>query len=80
MSDTVEDVVRIREYLKANKLTHLWLLNELSKKGLKISANRLNDVLSLKRKLTGPRTLEIVSKSVCIIERYEQVYVQGNIQ
>ena len=79
MSDTVEDVVRIREYLKANKLTHLWLLNELSKKGLKISANRLNDVLSLKRKLTGPRTVEIVSRSVFIIDRYERLYVQGNI-
>lgn len=63
---------RIKLMLRRNNLTQNWLEDQLSQRGIETDKSSLSRVLTGQR--CGPKSSQIISESLLILDRYEKVF------
>lgn len=63
---------QIRALLSKYYLTHTWLVNELEKRQVLVSASELCDILNCRRR--GKKAAVTIDTSIEILERYGHFY------
>ena len=65
---------RVRVLLCKYCLTYAWLINQLEKHGVLVSASEMSDILNCRRR--GQKAVTVIDKSIEILEKYGKYYAE----
>ncbi len=66
---------KIRSLLPKYRLTYAWLIHELEKQKVSVSASEMSDILNYRRQ--GEKAETVINKSIEILEKYDKCYVRA---
>ncbi|MBQ8005236.1 MAG: hypothetical protein IJ303_02875 [Clostridia bacterium] len=69
------EILTIKEKLRANSLTSVWLINRLAEHEVFTDKTEMSAILTGIRR--GPKVDEVVSTSLDILELYERTFVRA---
>lgn len=69
-----EKITKIKLFMWENNLKNAWLMCELRKRGIIVDKSGLSEILNGRRE--GKKALDIIQKSMQIIEKYESNFLR----